>query len=350
MRTGNVFHLVHRFGNQEDQISASFGVILQANLPTLLALVRTLRVPTTGFAKKDLKLIEVETQVPYKGTEDEQSRIDLQIRLPGRFIVFLESKLGTTRLGRDQLGKYAAILREQRDAHEHIRLVLVTQFERKREAEEWARQLCAKGGLRAGEFWHLRWEDIQRVVEDTPTNGRTRFLNGLSLDYVGDMMSDKKVIKDQVIGKVEEVMIASTDPDWWELACKERVACQENNTPDARYVAFYRTKPEAAITHMAEVESTEKNVLPRRTYRNFPALLKKGKERGWIDEPHKVYHLKGLVELPFRIGKRPGKAAIRVKMFTTIPELLRARYVDDLFRRRGGKTTAKRHNEKRRTR
>ncbi len=347
MRTDNIFHLLNRFAAHEDQISAAFGVILQAHPQALLALLRRLRISTTALAPKDWRRIEIETQVSYGKEEDAQSRIDLQIRLPNRFLVFLESKLGNTRLGKNQLEKYAAILQVERDAYEHVRLVLATQFDRRAEATAIAGRLRRREGLNPAAFHPLQWEEVCRLVAETPPQPRIRLLHRLFLEYVGDMMSDKKWIKDQVIGKVEDVMIASTDPDWWELAQKGRIVCQKNNTPDARYVAFYRTKPEAAITHIAEVEWTEKNALPRNTYQNYPKILKKGRARGWIDRPHKVYHLKELVELPIQI-KRRGGAAIRVKAFKTMSELLKARYLDDLFGKKDRKRQS--HSPRRGTR
>jgi hypothetical protein len=334
VRTDNVFHMLNRFAAHEDQISAAFGVILQANPSALLTLLRLLRIPTATLRPLDWKQIDVETQVSYAGGEDEQSRIDLQIRLPGRFLVLIESKLGATRVGRNQLDKYAAILQDERDVYDHVRLALVTQFDRKTETAALAKTLRRRTGLKQGEFCYLRWDEVRHLVAESPSRPQTRFLNDLFFDYVGDMMSDKRMIKDQVIGKIHDVMIVATDADWWEVAVKKRLACQGNGTPDARYVAFYRTKPEAAITHIAEVEWTEKNVPNRETYRGFPKVMKKGKERGWDNSQGKVYHLKELIELPIHIQRRRGGSAIRVKMFTTISELLRARYIDDLFRKK----------------
>lgn len=330
MRTDNVFHLLNRFAAHEDQISAAFGVILHAHPPALLALLRLLRIPTARLSSKDWKQIEVQTQVPYAGQENEQSRIDLQVRLPGRFLIILESKLGTTRLGRNQLDKYAAILQDERDSYDHVRLALVTQFDRRAEVETFAAKLRHQTGLRPGEFCYLRWETVRQLVADAPAPARTRFLADLFRKYVGDIMSDKRIIRDQVIKDMPEVMIAVTDPDWWEFTVKERATCQNNNTPDARYVAFYRTKPVAAITHIAEVEWTERNVEPRVTYGHYRKIWQKGKKRGWIDRPHKVYHLKELVELPLAI-KRRGPTVFQVKAFKTMAQLLKARYLDDLF-------------------
>ena len=69
-------------------------------------------------------------------------------------------------------------------------------------------------------------------------------------------------------------------------------------------MAFYRVNLEAAITHIAEVESTERNAQPREILQGFPKLLEQGKQRGWIDKPNKVYHLSELVPLPVVIRRR----------------------------------------------
>jgi hypothetical protein len=333
MRTGNVFHLVHRFGDREDQISASFGFVLQVNRSVLIALLHRLRIPIETVPRSELRDIEVQTQVSYTRAEDSQSRIDLEIRLPGRFIVFLESKLGNTALGVDQLKKYTSVLRTVGAAYDHVRLVLVTQFNRSKEAELWRKRLTVRTGLRPGEFEYLRWEDIRSLVQQAKTGSATALINDLFLRYVGDMMSDKKIMKDQIVGKVPEVMIVATDPDWWEFALKRKVAVQANSTPDARYVAFYRVKPEAAITHVAEVESTETNVLSRDLFRKAPVLWKRAKQRGWFDRPQKVYRLGEIVPLAFPIRRR-GRAAIQVKAFKTMSQLLKARSLEDLFRSR----------------
>jgi len=331
VQTGNVFHLVHRFGDREDQISANFGFILKVNLPVLVALLHLLRIPTKTLTRSELNAIDIQTQVSYARGDDPQSRIDLEIRLPGRFIVFLESKLANTGVGRNQLGKYVAILRRERDTYEHVRLLLVTQLDRAAEADTWRRTLTSGTGLRSGEFCYLRWENVRQLIADSRTNGRIAFINGLFLDYLGDMMSDRKTMKDQLIGKVPEVIVVATDMDWWDFALRKRIAVQANGTPDARYVAFYRIKPEAAITHIAEVESTETNVLSRDLFRDALALRRRGKERGWFHRPQKVYRLKEIVPLAFPIRRR-GRAAVRVKMFSTMSQLLKARYLEDLYR------------------
>lgn len=61
--------------------------------------------------------------------------MDLQIRLSGQLLILLESKLGNTCLGKNQLDKCAAILQDERDAYGHVRLAPVAQFDRKTKAE-----------------------------------------------------------------------------------------------------------------------------------------------------------------------------------------------------------------------
>ena len=57
---GNVFDLVHHFGNEEDQISANFGVILSINRQTvLLDFLKRIDIDTRKVKKKDIKNIDL---------------------------------------------------------------------------------------------------------------------------------------------------------------------------------------------------------------------------------------------------------------------------------------------------
>lgn len=92
----------------------------------------------------------------------------------------------------------------------------------------------------------------------------------------------------------KEVLIISTDPDWWEYVERKKRAIHRGNTSDASYVAFYRTAPVSAITHIGEVEGTKK-VSAREELKDFPKVLKKIMERyGSVDRPSKVFYLKNL--------------------------------------------------------
>lgn len=326
LSTKNVFDLVHHFGNEEDQISANFGFILNVNKNVLLEFLKLLDIPVHTLSKKDIKSIDIETQAPYT-FKNKHGKIDLQIKLSDKFLIFLESKLGLTPLGKDQLKNYSVFLNNERAFYDNLRLVFITQFDRKK---EYIREINYIG-LNKIEFKYFRWQNIVELLGKVKSKNNLKFINNLFTSYIGDKMADKKTISEQKIGNVKEVLINSTDADWWEHVKKTRTVCNYNNIPDAQYVAIYRTSPISAITHIAKVKYTEKNVLPRETYKKFPRILKKGKDRGWLDMPHKVFHIDELIELPRHIAKEKGdRGVIRNIWFKTLPEILKAKTLSDL--------------------
>ncbi|MBW1731389.1 MAG: hypothetical protein JRJ75_10945 [Deltaproteobacteria bacterium] len=66
------------------------------------------------------------------------------------------------------------------------------------------------------------------------------------------------------------------------------------------------------------------------TYGKHPNMVRKGAERGWINKPHKIYHLEELIEPPVSIRKEKGKGAVRNKWFKTVAQLMKAKTLSDL--------------------
>ncbi len=134
--------------------------------------------------------------------------------------------------------------------------------------------------------------------------------------------------------KSHEILIVATDADWWKLNVAKNIAPQPNNISDASYVAFYRTEPISAITHMAKVDRIDRDVLNSRTYIGFPKIKAKLVERGHWGKLHTVFRLKKMKRLRRLIAKEPERGGIRLNKFTTMRELKSATCLTDLFQRR----------------
>lgn len=87
MQVDNIFELVNKFSKEEDQISASFGFVLKNNKKILKKFLNKIQI---NIKPKELKKVDIETQVPY---DSGNSIIDLSLTIYNRFLVFIESKL-----------------------------------------------------------------------------------------------------------------------------------------------------------------------------------------------------------------------------------------------------------------
>jgi len=326
-KTDNIFSLVHYFGSEEDQISACFAFILGQNRRFRRRILGTeFRLPESLV---DRRGIEIETQVHYP---EENSVIDVEVALPGRFHVVVESKIWENQPSVDQLVKYARFLRSRQvdEVEDQIRLVLITQSEDDSRFEQAVAEVLRLGLMARRDLVHLRWKDVLDIFKETREAGSRKALNDLFARYLEDKMGDRKIISEQKVADLREVLVQATDEDWWDFLLKRNLICNDNNTPDALYIAVYRTHPHCAITHVARVKESRRNVPWRESYKGFPNILRKGKERGWPTETHKEFLVEEPVPLPHPIIKPPGPRGIRNKVFTTLAKLLAAKTLADL--------------------
>lgn len=317
MKVDNIFNLVHHFGDEEDQVSACFAFILRINDGVLMDFLRDLGL---RIDDQELKHIEIETQVHYRNI----GIVDIQISLKDKFMVFVESKIWGNRPTRQQLVKYANFLNMLKPRFvNHIRLVLTTQVERGEEFSKMSKRIP----LLRREKQYLRWKDLQEKVEKTLERGKHVYVNRMFLEYLGDKMKDEKVIEEQRIGDIEEIVVVSTTPEWWEINRTRLFYTQSMRYKprDAQYVAFYRTKPIRAITHIAKVVRTKLNVPAEKMYKGTP-MAKEAKTWGL----EKVFIIRKPVKLPRPITHGKRLKQIRSLKYTTFEKLLTAETLDDL--------------------
>jgi len=325
MLVNNIFGLVNKFSKEEDQISASFGFILKNNRRILNSFLRSMKV---NLSRNELKKVDIETQVPY---DSGKSRIDLQLTIYDNFLVFVESKLyKNVESIYAQLKKYCKILGKKRPEYNNrIRLVYVN---KQLVGKDLIEKLRLWLGLSRNEFFFFSWEDLIRLTEGYSNKEVIKLFR----EYVGDTMYSRKLIREQKIKDIVEVLVVYTTPLFWELAQRKGIAVQRNATPDARYIAFLRThrgpgRP-SAITHIAEVKYTESNVPQRISYKGFPKLIKRCRERGHaLEGTHKHYVLGQIIELSKEIPHKKGEGSKgQVNFRTKMSELLRVKSVGEI--------------------
>lgn len=329
MEVNNIFNLVNKFSNKEDQISASFGFILKTN-PKLLD--KFLKKLSLNLTKKELKKVDIETQATYDSGE---SRIDLQLRIYNNFLIFLESKLFRNEKNIiKQLKKYSKILKGMMDEYaKKIKLVYINKHPIDNKI---IKEIRKRLKLKQTEFYFLSWEDLIKLTEEYSNKDIIKLFKGC----IGDTMYSKKMVKEQKMKELVEVLVIHTNVENWDLITKKHIAVQKNGSPDAQYIAFYRThrkdkkgkKLRQAITHIAEVISTETNVKRSETVKGVPRLRRWYNQRGTdLFGRHKHYNLGKIVklsrEIPFIKG---GKPIGQVKFKTKMSELLRVNNISEL--------------------
>lgn len=317
MRVDNIFNLVHHFGSEEDQVSACFTFILKINEKVFQEFLESIGIHVN---RQELRRIDIKTQVNYNGI----GRIDIHIMLKNKFIVFIESKIWGRKPNGQQLNKYAKVLEGIRQEYGNdVRLVLITHLDR----EEMFSEISKEIPLSANEKYHYRWKDLQEIIERSYASGQRRFINRMFLNYIGDKMKDVKIIEDQQIKDVEEIIIVSTTPEFWEIN-KSRLFCTQamkKGASNAQYVAFYRTSPVSAVTHIAKVIKTESNVPVAEIYENT-SIADETKSWGF----DKVFRLQKIMELPKEIKAGKKLKQIRTFKYATFDRLLTAKTLDEL--------------------
>ena len=334
MLTDNIFKLLKKVSKDEDQLSASFGFLLKEDPELLSNFLQRLGI-TIG--RKELKGVDIEALVPYV-FKSKTSIIDLQIELLGKFIIFLESKIVPTKIERilKQIRPYNDILLSKESEYENgTRLVYVAKDQISKEQIAFlAKQLNRDGK----EFLFFSWEDLLALT--THCKKKNRRIIELFNNYIGDTMHTKKIISEQKVKNISDVLVIFTNPAFWEMTLQKDIAVQKKSSPDARYIAFLRTHlgkgERSGITHIAEVDYTE--IRPRKEmFEKLNVETKKVltkhivEERGGdLEGVHKVYFLKkgSLRELPRKIDNYG--MGIMVKFSAKMSDLLCAKTTKDI--------------------
>lgn len=259
MLTDNIFKLLKKVSKDEDQLSAAFGFLLKEDTAILYNFLNKLGI---SINKRELKIVDIETLVPYV-FKSKTSIIDLQLEIPGKCLIFLESKIVPTKVNRilTQIMPYNNILKSKETEYEGgTRLVYVA---RDQISKQQISILAKRLHRSKEEFLFFSWENLLALIASCKRKNR-RIIELFS-DYIGDTMHSKKIVGDQKVKNISDVLVIFTTPYFWEMTLQKNIAVQKKSSPDARYIAFLRThlknekekRERSGITHIAEVDYTE---------------------------------------------------------------------------------------------
>ncbi len=334
MLTDNIFKLLKKVSKDEDQLSASFDFLLKEDAEILNNFLKKLGIT---LSRRDLKRVDIEALVPYV-FKSKTSIIDLQIEMPGKFLIFIESKIVPTKIERilKQIEPYNDILKHKEVEYEGgTRLIYVARESiDKQQVDTIQRNLHRS----AGEFLFFSWENLLALAANCKRKNR-RIIE-LFNNYIGDTMHSKKIISEQKIKNISDVLVIFTNPAFWAMTLQKDIAVQKKSSPDTRYIAFLRTHlgkgERSGITHIAEVDYTE--IRPRKEmFERLNTATKKlltkhiVEERGGdLEGVHKVYFLKkGLLRELQRKIDHYG-AGVMVKFSAKMSDLLCAKTTRDI--------------------
>lgn len=299
----------------EDGLSISFGFLLYKDKKLRENFLSRIELPSSRRGK-----LRIRTQKHVNPKESaETGRLDLELECPNEFLVILESKIVEHKPENiKQLKKYASFINEKREFYGNVRLVYVTKFgitdnERKR--------ICDEVNLKRTEFVSFSWQELIELVSEGPST-----FNKLFNEWIGDKMSDRKLISAQSVDDVVEVRAVYTDPCFMKLLEENNKIVQSKGSPDAMYIAVIQTHREggskSAITHICKVNETRIETAAK-SWEKCSAIEEYRSKVGdkTLNWENKAYLLDGKPKKLFReIPMRGGKG--QVAFNTTFLELI----------------------------
>ena len=333
MLTDNIFKLLKKVSKNEDQLSAAFGFLLKEDPDILRSFLSKLGIQLT---KQELKRVDIEILVQYV-FKSKTSIIDLQLEVPGKYLIFLESKIVPTKTERiiKQIKPYNEILRNKEAGYEGgTRLICVAKDSIDKQQ---IKKIESSLGRNSEEFEFFSWENLLALTRSC--KNKNRRIIELFSDYIGDTMHNKKIIQEQKVKNISDVLVIFTNQAFWEMTLQKNIAVQSKSSPDARYIAFLRTNmphERSGITHIAEVDYTELRPrgemfdgLNKKTKSELIRHVVKERKRNMTDL-HKVYFLKkgSLKALPKKIDNYGS--GIMVKFSAVMSDLLCAKTTNDI--------------------
>ncbi|WP_459195725.1 hypothetical protein [Wukongibacter baidiensis] len=253
----NIFSLHGKwYENNENRLTSNVLFFLDKFKGELLKNFLNMFTPHIKYLDRDIKKAKINFQV-----YDDGKIPDAEIIIGDDIRILIESKIRSNTIKLDQLREYAKRLKKSSVNYPKYHLVVITQTNQKNRVAGHAKDIESNGIISKDNISCIQWREVIELFANKILNSKNKFMKELIrmfLEEVQNTMYNRIDIKSLPIKELNEVVLTTQRPKFYDMALKYCVFWPYNNFKPSQYVAYYFTKDcpnyGKSLSHIAQIK------------------------------------------------------------------------------------------------